>query len=523
VATTLDRPDAAVSPLDAQLPSTANAAKLKIPIRARYDNWIGGEYVAPVRGKYFTNPTPITGKPLCEVARSTAEDVDRALDAAHAAAVSWNATSPTTRSMILNKIADRLEENIETLALIEAIDNGKPIRETTLADLPLAVDHFRYFAGVIRAQEGSIGELDADTVAYHFHEPLGVVGQIIPWNFPLLMATWKLAPALAAGNTVVIKPAEQTPVSIMAFMELIADILPSGVVNVVEGFGAEAGKPLASSPRINKIAFTGETTTGRLIMQYASENLIPVTLELGGKSPNIFFADVMDADDEFFDKALEGFVMFAFNQGEVCTCPSRALVQESIYDRFMERAVARTRAIVEGDPLDMRTMIGAQASNDQLEKILSYIDIGKKEGAKVLAGGERRVHQGERKDGYYMAPTIFEGTNRMRIFQEEIFGPVVAVTKFKDQDDALAIANDTLYGLGAGVWTRDQNTAYRMGRGIKAGRVWVNCFHLYPAHAAFGGYKQSGIGRENHLKMLNHYQQTKNLLVSYSPKKLGFF
>jgi aldehyde dehydrogenase len=517
MATTLDRPDTAT------LPSTADRSKLRIPIRARYDNWIGGEYVPPVRGQYFTNPSPITGQPLCDVARSTAEDVDRALDAAHAAAVSYNHTSPAYRANLLNRIADRLEANLENMAIIETIDNGKPIRETINADMALAVDHFRYFAGAIRAQEGGIGELDDDTVAYHFHEPLGVVGQIIPWNFPLLMATWKLAPALAAGNTVVLKPAEQTPVSIMAFMELIADLLPSGVVNVVEGFGVEAGKPLAQSPRVAKIAFTGETTTGRLIMQYASENLIPVTLELGGKSPNIFFADVMSADDDFFDKALEGFVMFALNQGEVCTCPSRALVQDSIYDRFMERAIKRTEAIVEGDPLDPRTMIGAQASNDQLEKILSYIDIGRKEGAKVLTGGERRVHDGERREGYYVAPTIFEGTNRMRIFQEEIFGPVVSVTRFKDMDDALTIANDTLYGLGAGVWTRDMNTAYRMGRGIKAGRVWVNCYHAYPAHAAFGGYKQSGIGRENHKMMLDHYQQTKNLLVSYSPKKLGFF
>ncbi|HUL70166.1 MAG TPA: aldehyde dehydrogenase [Gemmatimonadales bacterium] len=507
----------------AKLPALAQKFAPKIPIRARYDNWIGGEYRPPAKGQYFTNPSPVTGQPLCEVARSTHEDVDKALDAAHAAALSWNTTSPAYRANILNKIADRLETYLDTMAFIETMDNGKPIRETTHADLPLAIDHFRYFAGAIRAQEGSIGEVDHDTIAYHFHEPLGVVGQIIPWNFPLLMATWKLAPALAAGNCVVIKPAEQTPVSILAFMELVSDILPSGVVNVVQGFGVEAGKPLASSPRIAKIAFTGETTTGRLIMQYASENLIPVTLELGGKSPNIFFADVLAADDDFFDKALEGFVMFALNQGEVCTCPSRALVQESIYDRFMERAVARTKAIVEGNPLDPATMIGAQASNDQLEKILSYIDIGKKEGAKVLTGGARRVHPGELKDGYYIQPTIFEGHNRMRIFQEEIFGPVVSVTKFKDFDDALAIANDTLYGLGAGVWTRDMNTAYRMGRGIKAGRVWTNCYHAYPAHAAFGGYKQSGIGRETHKMMLDHYQQTKNLLVSYSPKKLGFF
>jgi aldehyde dehydrogenase len=507
----------------ATLPSSAAGFTTAIPIRSRYDNWIGGEYVAPVRGQYFTNLTPITGQPLCEVARSTHEDVDKALDAAHAAALSWGITSPTYRANILNRIADRMEQHLETLAFIETLDNGKPIRETRAADLPLAVDHFRYFAGALRAQEGSIGELDHDTVAYHFHEPLGVVAQIIPWNFPLLMAAWKLAPALAAGNCIVLKPAEQTPVSILAFMELVADILPSGVVNVVQGFGVEAGKPLASSPRVAKVAFTGETTTGRLIMQYASENLIPVTLELGGKSPNIFFADVMEADDDFCDKALEGFAMFALNQGEVCTCPSRALVQESIYDRFMERAVVRTKAIVEGNPLDPATMIGAQASNDQLEKILSYIDIGKKEGAKLLAGGARRVHPGELKDGYYVQPTIFEGHNRMRIFQEEIFGPVVAVTKFKNQDEALAIANDTLYGLGAGVWSRDANTCYRMGRAIKAGRVWTNCYHAYPAHAAFGGYKQSGIGRETHRMMLDHYQQTKNLLVSYSPKKLGFF
>ncbi|MBA3317953.1 MAG: aldehyde dehydrogenase family protein [Gemmatimonadales bacterium] len=505
------------------LPSGVAGFSKQLPIRARYDNWIGGEYVAPTRGQYFSNPTPVTGQPLCEVARSTHEDVDKALDAAHAAALSWNTSSPAFRANVLNRIADRLEQHLEAMALIETLDNGKPIRETMAADMPLAIDHFRYFAGAIRAQEGGISELDSDTVAYHFHEPLGVVAQIIPWNFPLLMATWKLAPALAAGNCVVLKPAEQTPVSIMAFMELIADILPSGVVNVVQGFGVEAGKPLAQSPRVAKVAFTGETTTGRLIMQYASENLIPVTLELGGKSPNIFFADVMDGDDDYFDKALEGFAMFALNQGEVCTCPSRALVQESIYDRFMERAVARTQAIVEGSPLDSRTMIGAQASNDQLEKILSYFDIGKKEGVKVLTGGARRVHPGELKDGYYIQPTILEGHNKMRVFQEEIFGPVVSVTRFKNYDDALAIANDTLYGLGAGVWSRDANTCYRMGRAIKAGRVWTNCFHLYPAHAAFGGYKQSGIGRENHRMMLDHYQQTKNLLVSYSPKKLGFF
>ena len=490
--------------------------------KSQYDNFIGGKWVAPVKGQYFENISPVTGKSFTSVARSTAEDIDLALDAAHAAKDAWGKTSVTERASILMKIADRIETNLEMLAVAETYDNGKPIRETLAADLPLCVDHFRYFASAIRAQEGSAGELDHDTVAYHFHEPLGVVGQIIPWNFPLLMATWKLAPALAAGNCVVLKPAEQTPWSILVLMELIADLLPAGVLNVVNGFGIEAGKPLASSPRIAKIAFTGETTTGRLIMQYASENIIPVTLELGGKSPNIFFEDVAEADDAFFDKAIEGFVLFALNQGEVCTCPSRALIQESIYDKFMERAIARTKAIIMGNPFDPATMIGAQASNDQLEKILSYIDIGKQEGATLVTGGARKIHAGL-EDGYYVEPTIFEGHNAMRIFQEEIFGPVVSVTKFKDYDDAMRIANDTLYGLGAGVWSRDMNTAYRAGREIQAGRVWTNCYHAYPAGAAFGGYKASGIGRETHKMMLDHYQQTKNLLVSYNPNKLGFF
>ncbi|MCF2532770.1 aldehyde dehydrogenase [Yinghuangia soli] len=493
-----------------------------VNFQERYDNFIGGKQVPPVRGEYFANISPVTGQAYCEVARSTAEDIELALDSAHAAAESWGRTSTTERSRILLQIADRMEQNLEKLAVIETWDNGKPVRETLAADLPLAVDHFRYFAGVVRAQEGSIAQIDDDTVAYHFHEPLGVVGQIIPWNFPLLMATWKLAPALAAGNCVVLKPAEQTPVSILVFMEMIADLLPPGVVNVVNGFGFEAGKPLASSKRVAKIAFTGETTTGRLIMQYASENIIPVTLELGGKSPNIFCADVMAADDDYLDKAVEGFVMFALNQGEVCTCPSRALIHDSIYDAFMEKAVARTKAIVQGDPLDPATMVGAQASNDQLEKILSYLDIGRQEGAEVLTGGARKILPGL-EEGYYVEPTIFRGTNDMRIFQEEIFGPVVSVTTFRDEAEALRIANDTLYGLGAGVWTRDATRAYRLGREIKAGRVWTNCYHAYPAHAAFGGYKASGIGRETHKMMLDHYQQTKNLLVSYSPKKLGFF
>jgi aldehyde dehydrogenase len=490
---------------------------------SRYDNWIGGRRVAPVKGQYFENPSPVTGKNFCEIARGTAEDIELALDAAHAAAPAWGKTSAGDRANILNRIADRMEQNLELLAVAESWDNGKPIREALAADLPLAIDHFRYFAGAIRAQEGSLSQLDDDTVAYHFHEPLGVVGQIIPWNFPLLMAVWKLAPALAAGNAVVLKPAEQTPASIMLWIDLVGDLLPDGVLNIVNGFGVEAGKPLASSSRIGKIAFTGETTTGRLIMQYASQNIIPVTLELGGKSPNIFFEDVAAQDDAFYDKALEGFTMFALNNGEVCTCPSRGLIQSSIYDRFLGDALSRTEAIVAGNPLDTDTMLGAQASNDQLEKILSYFEIGRAEGAKVLTGGERNQLPGDLAEGYYVKPTIFEGDNSMRIFQEEIFGPVVSVTRFEGPDEAMKIANDTLYGLGAGVWSRDINTAYRFGRGIQAGRVWTNCYHAYPAAAAFGGYKGSGIGRENHKMMLDHYQQTKNMLVSYSPNKLGFF
>jgi aldehyde dehydrogenase len=508
-------------------PETPSAALARvgqnIKIRTRYDNFIGGQWVPPTQGRYFENRTPISGELVCEIARSTAEDIEKALDAAHAAADAWGKTAPAARAALLFKIADRMEANLPGLATVETIDNGKPIRETMAADLPLAVDHFRYFASCIRAQEGSLSEIDETTIAYHFHEPLGVVGQIIPWNFPILMAVWKLAPALAAGNCVVLKPAEQTPFSIMVLMDLIGDLLPPGVLNVVNGFGVEAGKPLASNPRIAKIAFTGETTTGRLIMQYAAENIIPVTLELGGKSPNVFFADVYNEDDAFFDKALEGFTMFALNQGEVCTCPSRSLIQEDIFDEFLAMAAIRTKAVRQGDPLDTDTMIGAQASNDQLEKILSYIEIGVQEGARIITGGERVDLGGDLSGGYYVAPTIFQGHNKMRIFQEEIFGPVVAVTGFDDYADAISMANDTLYGLGAGVWSRDTNTAYRAGRDIQAGRVWTNCYHAYPAHAAFGGYKSSGIGRENHSMMLDHYQQTKNLLVSYSENAQGFF
>ena len=500
-----------------------NSPGAPLEFKAAYDNFIGGKFVKPLKGQYFDVITPISGKVYTKAARSGAEDVELALDAAHAATAQWAATSAGERANILLKIADRIEQNLERLAYAETVDNGKPIRETLNADIPLTVDHFRYFAGCVRAQEGALSEIDGNTIAYHFHEPLGVVGQIIPWNFPLLMAAWKLAPALAAGNCVIIKPAEQTPATILLFAELVGDLLPPGVLNIVNGFGFEAGKPLASNPRIAKVAFTGETTTGRLIMQYASENLIPVTLELGGKSPNIFFEDVFAQDDDFADKVLEGFAMFALNQGEVCTCPSRALVSEKIYGQFIERAIERTKKVKQGNPLDPSTMIGAQASNDQLEKILSYIDIGKKEGAKLRLGGDRVRLGGDLENGYYVSPTIFEGHNKMRIFQEEIFGPVVSVCSFKDEAEALSVANDTLYGLGAGVWSRDGNRAYRMGRGIQAGRVWTNCYHLYPAHAAFGGYKQSGVGRETHKMMLSHYQQTKNLLVSYSPKALGFF
>ena len=494
-----------------------------IEVKDRYDHYIGGVWVPPTSGEYFENITPVTGQAFTSIARGNADDIDAALDAAHAAADAWGRTPAAERAQALNAIADIMEANLEDLAVIETWDNGKAVRETLAADLPLAIDHFRYFAGCIRAQEGGISQIDETTVAYHFQEPLGVVGQIIPWNFPILMAVWKLAPALAAGNAVVLKPAEQTPWSILKLVELIGEALPAGVLNIVNGFGAEAGKPLASSPRIGKIAFTGETTTGRLIMQYASQNIIPVTLELGGKSPNIFFADVAREQDAFYDKALEGFTMFALNQGEICTCPSRALVQATIYDTFVPDAIERVKAIKQGNPLDSDTMMGAQASNDQFEKIMSYLAIGKEEGAKVLTGGDRLELDGDLAGGYYIQPTVFEGKNEMRIFQEEIFGPVLALTSFTDQADALNQANNTLYGLGAGVWSRSGNVAYQMGRGIKAGRVWTNCYHLYPAHAAFGGYKQSGIGRENHKMMLDLYQETKNLLVSYSPDKLGFF
>ncbi|EGJ12362.1 MULTISPECIES: aldehyde dehydrogenase family protein [Rubrivivax] len=502
------------------LPNTPGA---KVQFKAQYDNFIGGKFVPPVEGQYFDVVTPITGKPYTRAARSGAADIERALDAAHAAADAWGRTPAADRSNILLRIADRIEQNLELLAYAETVDNGKPMRETLAADVPLAVDHFRYFAGCLRSQEGAISEIDEHTIAYHFHEPLGVVGQIIPWNFPLLMAAWKLAPALGAGNCVVLKPAESTPVSIMVFAELIADLLPPGVLNIVNGFGREAGMPLASSKRIAKIAFTGSTATGRVIAQAAAGNLIPATLELGGKSPNIFFEDVAAADDEFFNKAIEGLVLFAFNQGEVCTCPSRALIHEKIYDKFMARALERVKQIKQGSPLDTETMMGAQASAMQMDKILGYLEIGRQEGAECLIGGGRADLGGELSGGYYIQPTLFKGHNGMRVFREEIFGPVLAVTTFKTEQEALDIANDTPYGLGAGVWSRDGTAAYRAGRAIKAGRVWTNCYHAYPAHATFGGYKESGIGRETHKMMLDHYQQTKNLLVSYSPHALGFF
>jgi aldehyde dehydrogenase len=494
-----------------------------VEVKARYENFIGGEWRAPVEGSYKANLSPVTGRPFTEVSASTPEDVEFALDAAHAARVAWGETSAAERSRVLNRVADVIEENKSMLAIAESWDNGKPVRETLAADIPLAADHFRYFASVIRGEEGRISEIDKNTVAYHFHEPLGVVGQIIPFNFPLLMAAWKVAPALAAGNCSVLKPASPTPWSILKLAELIADVVPPGVLNIVNGPGAEIGKALATSKRIAKIAFTGETVTGRLIMQYAAQNIIPSTTELGGKSPNIFFADVMEQDDAFFDKAIEGLVLYAFNKGEVCTCPSRALIDESIYDAFMERCLARIATIRQGNPLDPSTQLGAQVSTAQLEKIQSYVDIGLKEGAELLIGGKRNVLEGDLSDGYYFEPTVLKGHNKMRVFQEEIFGPVLAVTTFKNEAEALEIANDSLYGLGAGVWTRDMSRAYRMGRAIQAGRVWTNCYHLYPAHAAFGGYKISGVGRENHQMMLDHYTQTKCLLVSYDPNPLGLF
>ena len=494
-----------------------------ISFDARYGNYIGGEFVPPVKGEYFDNVTPVNGEVFCQIPRSTAEDIDKALDAAHQAAPAWGRTSTTERSNILLKIADRIEQNIERLAVAETWDNGKAVRETINADLPLAVDHFRYFAGCIRAQEDTSSAIDNNTVAYHFHEPLGVVGQIIPWNFPILMAVWKLAPALAAGNCVVLKPAEQTPASILELMKLIGDLLPPGVVNIVNGYGAEAGQALATSQRIAKIAFTGSTPVGGHVLKCAAENIIPSTVELGGKSPNIYFADIMNAEPEFIDKAAEGLVLAFFNQGEVCTCPSRALIQESMYDAFMAKVMERTLTIKRGNPLDTDVQVGAQASEEQFDKIMSYMKIAREEGAEFLTGGDKETMDDSLNRGFYIQPTLLKGHNKMRVFQEEIFGPVVAVTTFKDEAEALAIANDTEFGLGAGLWTRDINVAFRMGRGIQAGRVWTNCYHHYPAHAAFGGYKKSGIGRENHKMALEHYQQTKNLLVSYDTNPMGFF
>jgi len=501
-------------------PGTAGSI---LTLKPRYGNYIGGEFVAPVKGQYFVNTSPVTNEVIAEFPRSGAEDIEKALDAAHAAADAWGRTSVQDRALVLLKIADRIEQNLELLAVAETWDNGKAVRETLNADVPLSADHFRYYAGCIRAQEGSVGEINENTVAYHFHEPLGVVGQIIPWNFPLLMAAWKLAPALAAGNCIVLKPAEQTPLSITVLLEVIGDLLPPGTLNVVHGFGREAGEALATSKRIAKIAFTGSTPVGSHILKCAAENIIPSTVELGGKSPNIYFEDVMKAEPAFIEKAAEGLVLAFFNQGEVCTCPSRALIQESIYQPFMAEVMKKIKAIKRGDPLDTDTMVGAQASQQQFEKILSYMDIARAEGAEILTGGAAEQLQGSLANGYYIQPTLIKGHNKMRVFQEEIFGPVVGVTTFKDEAEALAIANDTEFGLGAGVWTRDMNLAYRMGRGIKAGRVWTNCYHLYPAHAAFGGYKKSGVGRETHKMMLDHYQQTKNLLVSYDINPLGFF
>ncbi|MCG5644788.1 aldehyde dehydrogenase [Flavobacteriaceae bacterium LSUCC0859] len=488
-----------------------------------YGNFINGKFVPPIGGQYFENRSPIDNSLIAKYPRSQQEDVDAALEAANTAKKAWGNTSVTERASMLNKVADIIEANLEEFALVETCDNGKPIRETLNADIPLSADHWRYFASCIRAEEGTASELDQNTLSLNIKEPLGVVGQIIPWNFPLLMLSWKLPPALATGNCVVLKPAEQTPSSATLLMEKIADVFPPGVLNIIHGFGPEAGKPLASSAKVDKVAFTGETTTGQLIMQYASKNLNPVTMELGGKSPNIFFNSVMDQDDAFLDKAIEGAVLFAFNQGEVCTCPSRLLVQEDIYDAFMERVVKRTKAIIQDNPYDLNTMVGAQASNDQYEKIQSYLKIGIDEGAKVLCGGNAAKLDGDQANGFYIQPTILEGHNKMRVFQEEIFGPVVCVTKFKDEEEAIAIANDTLYGLGAGVWSRDAHQLYQIPRAIEAGRVWVNCYHAYPAHAPFGGYKKSGFGRETHLMMMDHYRQNKNMLISYDKNKLGFF
>ncbi|MGB0990052.1 MAG: aldehyde dehydrogenase family protein, partial [Halarcobacter sp.] len=465
----------------------------KPEFKAQYENFIGGQWIAPKSGEYFENISPVDGEVLTKIPRSNEQDVEAAVQAAKTAFETFKHSTVVERSTMLNKVADAIEANLERLAIAETLDNGKTVRETLAADIPLVVDHFRYFASVIRSESGSVADLDGTTVSQEIYEPFGVVAQIIPWNFPLLMAAWKLAPALAAGNCIVLKPASATPMSIILMMEIIADVLPAGTVNVINGAGGRIGKYLSTHPDVKKVGFTGETTTGQLIMQYAAENIIPSTLELGGKSPNIFTESIMDADDEFFDKAIEGLVLFAFNSGEVCTCPSRALIQESIYEPFMKRVLERIEAITLGDPLHPNNMMGAQCSQNQKEKILEYIKIGKEEGAECLIGGEA-LENSKYPNGFYIKPTVFKGNNKMRIFQEEIFGPVLAVTTFKDEQEAIEIANDTMYGLGAGVWSRDAHQLHNMSRAIQAGRVWVNCYHLYPSHASFGGYKKSGIG-----------------------------
>jgi len=503
-----------------KLPGNANP---DTKFKSRFENYIGGEWIAPVQGLYFNNLSPVNGEILCEAPRSSQADIDLALDKCEDVMPTWSKSSVTERSNILLKIADRIEENIEELAVAETWENGKPIRESLNADLPLVIDQFRYFAGCVRAQESGMSEIDSNTLSYHLKEPVGIVGQIIPWNFPLLMAAWKLAPAIASGCCSILKPAEQTPCTVLILMSLIGDLLPPGVVNVVNGYGDEVGRALASSSRINKLAFTGSTEVGASILSCAAQSIIPCTVELGGKSPNIFMEDVMSQGESYINKAVEGVLMAFLNQGEVCTCPSRALIQSSIYDDLMDRVLDRANKIKQGNPLDTDTMVGAQVSSEQLDKVMGYMHVACNEGAKVLLGGQTATVPENLANGYYVQPTILEGKNSMQVFQEEIFGPTLAVTSFDSVEEALEIANDTVYGLGAGVWTRDMNQARFLAKGIEAGRIWVNCYHLYPAHTAFGGYKKSGVGRECHGMSLDNYQQTKSVVVSYDESPMGFF
>lgn len=491
---------------------------MKANLDARYDLYINGQWVPASDGKVFTAYNPATGEKLAECAEATKEDVDAAVNAAWAAFPAWRDMGIAERAGILEKIADIIDENAELLATIESMDNGKPIRETMAIDVPYSSDHFRYFAGAIRVEEGKASVLDGNMMSLILREPIGVVGQIVPWNFPFLMAAWKLAPALAAGNCIVFKPSSTTSLSVLTLVKLIGHLLPPGVLNVVTGGGSRSGQYMLDHPGFRKLAFTGSTEVGLDVAKAAADKLIPATLELGGKSANIYF------DDCKWDMAIDGLQLgILFNQGQVCCAGSRVFVQEGIYDKFVEAAVKAFNNVNVGDPLDPNTQMGAQVDQGQLRKIMSYVNLAKEEGATIACGGEPYT-DGACANGSFMKPTlIVNATNDMRVAQEEIFGPVAVVIKFKTEEEVIAMANDSVYGLGGAVWTRDINRAIRVARGVETGRMWVNTYNQIPSGAPFGGYKQSGIGRETHKVILEHYTQQKNIMINLNETPSGFY